>query len=59
MKYYSKSKARKYLINSDLHFEMTKELWKQLLDTGRIVPDKGRRFSKALLDKYIYEVKPR
>lgn len=59
MKYYSKSKARKYLLKQGLHVRMTKDLWKSILDSGRLIPDKGRKFSKSRLDQYVYEIKPR
>lgn len=59
MRYFSKEKARKYLLRQNLHVEMTKDLWKTILNNGRLIPDKGRKFSKARLDQYVYEIKPR
>lgn len=59
MRYYAKRQARKYLITHGLSYDLTNSLWKQLLKTGRLFPDKGNKYSAELLDLYIAEVKPR
>lgn len=59
MRFYSNKKARRYLNTHGLHFEMTKDAWKQIQNTGRLLPKKGSKFSQAQLDTYIHEVKPR
>ncbi|OYP91365.1 hypothetical protein [Ligilactobacillus salivarius] len=61
--FYSKSKAIKYLQTKATHFEVTKKLFKELDQTGRLLPDKSRfgfgRYSEYELDLYGYETQPR
>ena len=61
--FYSKSKAIKYLQAKATHFEVTKKLFKQLDQTGRLLPDKSKfgfgRYSEYRLDLYAYETQPR
>ena len=53
--FYSKSKAIKYLQAKATHFKVTKKLFKELDQTGRLLPDKSRfgfgRYSEYELDQ--------
>lgn len=61
--FYSKHKAIKYLQAKATHFKVTKKLFKQLDQTGRLLPDKSKfgfgRYSEYKLDLYAYETQPR
>ena len=61
--FYSKSKAIKYLQTKATHFKVTKKLFKELDQTGRLIPDKSRfgfgRYSEYEHDLYAYETQPR
>lgn len=61
--FYSKRKAIKYLQTKATHFKVTKKLFKQLDQTGRLLPDKSKfgfgRYSEYRLDLYAYETQPR
>lgn len=52
--FYSKSKAIKYLQAKSTHFKVTKKLFKELDQTGRLLPDKSRfgfgKYSEYELD---------
>lgn len=52
MKYYSKNQARKYLIRLGLHFNLNRKLWKEVLDSGRLFPEKRGKYSQAQLYQY-------
>lgn len=62
-KFYSKRKAIKYLQAKATHFKVTKKLFKELDQTGRLLPDKSRfgfgKYSEYELDLYAYETQPR
>ena len=61
--FYSKSKAIKYLQAKSTHFKVIKKLFKELDQTGRLLPDKSRfgfgKYSEYELDLYAYETQPR
>lgn len=61
--FYSKRKAIKYLQTKATHFEVTKKLFNELDQTGRLLPNKSRfgfgRYSEYNLDLYAYETQPR
>ena len=61
--FYSKSQAIKYLQAKATHFKVTKKLFKELDQTGRLLPDKSRfgfgKYSEYELDLYAYETQPR
>lgn len=52
MKYYNKRQAREYLNSLGLHFVLTRKLWNQILDSGRLFPERFGRYSQKQLYQY-------
>lgn len=53
-------KARQYLIDEKVHFDVTKKAMQDLLDSGRLIPEIDLPFFKRIsikqLEKYVAEL---